>query len=133
MDRTLIINTVGIEFHTPNIEGGEFSYVSAAGSLKKLEKVLGKPVNHYKLDIRFHHQNISVLIETKQKYTKEDEEQLKEYVDEERALYPNNQIIAILANTTANDDIKVWKDEVSEKSFLKDEVILQDMNHCKCS
>ena len=41
MDRTAIINTVGIEFHTPNIEAGEYSYVQAAGSKENLIKALG--------------------------------------------------------------------------------------------
>lgn len=35
MDRTAMINTVGIEYHTSNIEGGEYSYVQEAGSRKK--------------------------------------------------------------------------------------------------
>ena len=29
MDRTSMINTVGIKYHTSNIEGGEYSYVQA--------------------------------------------------------------------------------------------------------
>ena len=129
MDRTKIINTIGIEYHSSNIEAGEFSYVAAAGSIKKLEKLLGKKPQHYKLDIRFHSENISILIETKQKFTKDDEAQLSEYVEEERALYPNNKIIAILANTTSNDDIMVWKDEISDDCILKDEIVLENMAH----
>ena len=38
MDRVTMINRVGTEFHTSNIEGGEFSYVKDAGSKEKLEK-----------------------------------------------------------------------------------------------
>lgn len=129
MDRTAIINKVGISYHKSNIEAGEFSYVSEAGSMKKLEKLLGKKPKHYKIDVRFEYQGVSVLIETKQKFVSEDEKQLADYVEEERALFPSNKIIAILANTTANDDIKVWKDAVNEESLLKDEVILQDIMH----
>jgi len=38
MNRTAIINTIGIEYHTPNIEAGEYSYVLEAGSKVELEK-----------------------------------------------------------------------------------------------
>ena len=35
MERTAIINTIGIGFHKSNIEEGEYSYVKAAGSKKR--------------------------------------------------------------------------------------------------
>ena len=53
MDRTAMINTVGIGFHTSNIEGGEYSYVKEAGSREELERKLARTVDHFKLDIRF--------------------------------------------------------------------------------
>ena len=42
MDRTAIINTIGIDYHTPNIEGGEYSYVQEAGSKESLIRALGR-------------------------------------------------------------------------------------------
>lgn len=65
MDRTAIINRVGIQYHTSNIEGGEYSYVQAAGSKERLAKALGRIPEHFKLDIRFEYKDIVVLVETK--------------------------------------------------------------------
>ena len=119
MDRTAIINRVGIDYHTPNIEGGEYSYVQEAGSKQNLEKAVGKPVSHYKLDIRFECNDVVVLVETKQNFTESDELQLAEYLQEERVLHYGKKIIAILANTK-NDRIKVWKSLVDDKHLLID-------------
>ena len=99
MNRTEIINTIGIEYHTTNIENGEYSYVQEAGSKGNLVKAVGYTPKHYKLDIRFESKNTVVLVETKQRFTEKDEEQLKEYLQEEKALHSNKRIIAILANT----------------------------------
>ena len=128
MDRTAMINCVGIQYHTPNIEGGEYSYVLEAGSKANLAKALGRIPEHFKLDIRFESDDVVVLIETKQIFSKKDEEQLAEYLSEERALHPNNKIIAILANTN-NDKIKVWKSFVDDDHILSDETVLDCMNH----
>lgn len=130
MDRTLIINTIGIEYHTPNIEGGEYSYVQEAGSKAKLEKAMGRKVKHYKLDIRFESDDVVVLVETKQNFTADDEKQLDEYLQEERALHYGKKIIAILANTN-NDKIKVWKSYINDESVLEDETVLDTMEHYK--
>lgn len=130
MDRTAIINTIGISYHTPNIEAGEYSYVQEAGSKANLEKAMGRTVSHYKLDIRFESDDIVVLVETKQNFVKSDEEQLDEYLQEERALHYGKKIIAILANTN-NNKIKVWKSFVDEKHVLKDETVLDTMEHYK--
>lgn len=86
MDRTAMINTIGIDYHTPNIEGGEYSYVQAAGSKDNLLKALGRNPEHFKLDIRFEYGDVVVLIETKQRFTKKDEKQLNDYLQEEIAL-----------------------------------------------
>mgnify|MGYP003571470944 CR=1 FL=1 len=51
MDRTAIINTIGINYHTANIENGEYSYVKAAGSKTKLGKLVRHTAAYYKLDI----------------------------------------------------------------------------------
>ena len=79
MDRTVIINTIGIEYHTPNVEKGEYSYVQAAGSRKKLKELLDRDFKHVNLDIRFQCNDVVVLVETKTAFVKEDENQLLEY------------------------------------------------------
>lgn len=102
MNRLDMIQTVGREFLVSNIENGEFSY----------QQVLNRTLSgHYKLDIRFVDEpnKLAVLIETKRRFNlTNDVEQLFSYVQLEKELNPNYNIIAILANT-ANDNIKVWK------------------------
>lgn len=128
MDRTAIINKIGIEYHTPNIEAGEYSYVAEAGSKASLERAMGRSVDHYKLDIRFESDDVVVLVETKQNFVKKDELQLAEYLQAERVLHYGKKIIAILANTN-NDKIKVWKSIVDNDHVLKDESVLDTMEH----
>lgn len=128
MDRTAMINTIGIDYHTPNIEDGEYSYVQAAGSKDNLLKALGRNPEHFKLDIRFEYGDVVVLIETKQRFTKKDEKQLNDYLQEEIALNYGKKIVAILANTK-NDKIKVWQSEIDEEHFLEDETVLDRMEH----
>ncbi len=123
-----MIDRIGKEYLTTNIEAGEYSYVQEAGSKEKLEKVVGHTVKHFKLDIRFESNNVAVLIETKQSFTKTDEKQLAEYVEEERALHKEMKIIAILANTN-NDKIKVWRYSVDDSHILKEENVLDAMEH----
>ena len=130
MDRTAIINRIGIEYHTPNIEGGEYSYVAEAGSKQALIIALGREPKHFKLDIRFESDDIVILVETKQRFTKNDEIQIKEYLDEERALHIGKKIICILANTK-DDKIKVWKQSIDNNGWLKNEVILETMDYYK--
>lgn len=67
MKRTEMINVVGNDFNTTNIEGGEYSYVKEAGSKDKLVAAVGHSLEHFKLDIRFEKEGVAVLIETKQK------------------------------------------------------------------
>lgn len=128
MNRYDMINQVGSEFHTSNIEAGEYSYVQMAGDKAKLEKAVGHSVKHFKVDIRFEYGGVVVLIETKQNFVKNDEKQLSEYVDEERALNKGIKIIAILANTN-NDKIKVWRSTIDDEHLLKNEVVLDTMEH----
>lgn len=128
MTRTEMILCIGKGFHTANIEGGEYSYVQEAGSRAKLEKAVGHPVEHFKLDIRFELNDVVVLIETKQSFVKKDELQLAEYVEEELALHNGKKIIAILANTN-NDEIKVWKSTVDDEHILTNETVLDRMEH----
>ena len=123
-----MIDRIGKEYRTTNIEAGEYSYVQEASSKEKLEKAVGHAVKHFKLDIRFENNSVAVLIETKQSFTKADEKQLAEYVEEERALHKGIKIIAILANTN-NDKIKVWRYSVDDSHLLKEETVLDAMEH----
>ena len=96
-----MIQTVGLDFLTSNIENGEFSYA----------QVLGRSLSgHFKLDIRFYDEEnkLAVLIETKAKFKESDEAQLFDYVALEKEYAQAKNIVAILANTS-NDKIKVWK------------------------
>lgn len=128
VNRHEMIERIGKEYLTTNIEAGEYSYVQEASSKEKLEKAVGHAVKHFKLDIRFESNNVAVLIETKQSFTKTDEKQLSEYVEEERALHKGMKIIAILANTN-NDKIKVWRYSVDDSHLLKEETVLDAMEH----
>ena len=129
MDRVSMVNRVGIQYLTSNIEGGEYSYIQEAGSKEKLIRVLGYEPNHFKLDIRFENDNdIVVLIETKQNFNDSDKNQLKQYLEEERALHHNKKIICILANTS-NDKIKVWKSVMDDEHLLENETVLDTMEH----
>lgn len=104
MIRADIISTVGRNYLTSNIENDEFSYIQVIDRKFKDER--------YKVDIRFYDEKskVAVLVETKQKFNlKEDKEQLFAYVELEKELSNKTKIIAILANTTSNDKIKVWK------------------------
>ena len=123
-----MIERIGKQYLTANIESGEYSYVQEAGSKSALEKAVGRPITHFKLDIRFEKGDIVVLVETKQSFKSTDEAQLAEYVEEERALHKNKKIICMLANTN-NDEIKVWKSFVDDKFVLSDESVLDTMEH----
>src|SRR5574344_1182477 len=101
MQRIDMIEAVGKKYLQSNIENGEFSY----------QKELFVPIKGHKfLDLRFVKENVSVLIETKQKFSEKDEIQLFQYIELEKKL-TNNKIIAILANTS-NDKIKVWQNGI---------------------
>lgn len=132
MDRTSIINCIGTKYHTSNIENGEYSYVKAAGSKKNLIKALGGHVpDHYRLDIRFEDDDTVILVETKQNhFTTADEDQLREYLLEERALHYGKKCICVLASIIHNT-IKVWKSAIDPDHLLSDETVLDNMAHYK--
>ncbi len=128
MKRVDIINRIGICYLTKNIERDEYSYAKEAGSVKMLTKVLGYKPEHYKLDIRFENdRKVVVLVETKT----EDNvgvDQLKDYLNEEKALHPNNKIICILINL--NDGaINVWKSSIDDNHLLVDEQAINTMDY----
>lgn len=122
------IATVGREYLTANIENDEFSYRKAFSAVsltfKPIKNSIGR--NYEKLDIRFVKDNVTLLIETKQNFTKADEEQLSAYVEYEKAL-TGNKTVAILANTT-NDIIKVWRGVVSDSDWMQKETALRTMD-----
>ena len=60
MKRTEMINVVGNDFNTTNIEGGEYSYVKEAGSKDKLVAAVGHSLEHFKLDIRFEKDGVAI-------------------------------------------------------------------------
>ena len=128
MIRADMISTVGRMYLTSNIENDEYSYPKAfaAASLtfSPIQNSAGRRFE--KLDIRFVKDNVSVLIETKQSFTKTDEEQLSAYVEYEKAL-TGNKTIAILANT-ADDAIKVWRGVVSDSDLMTAETVLRSMD-----
>ncbi|WP_297030898.1 class I SAM-dependent DNA methyltransferase [uncultured Eubacterium sp.] len=128
MTRHDMIERIGNAYMTSNIEDGEYSYIQEAGSRANLENALGRNISHFKLDIRFEKDDTVVLVETKQSFKKSDEDQLSEYLQQERVLHYGKKIIAILANTN-NDDIKVWKSAVDDEHILSNETVLDKMEH----
>ena len=130
MQRDDIVNKIGNKFRTSNIEGGEFSYVKTAGGKDKLEKVLKYKPKHFKVDIRFKDEEsgVVVLVETKANFVEADKEQLKQYVEEEKAVFGTKKVIAILANTD-NDECLIWKNNVSDDTLLKDEYVIDTIEH----
>ncbi len=128
MERTAIINKIGIQYHKSNIENGEYSYVKAAGSKKRLIELVGHNVKHYELDIRFESNEVVILVETKASFVKKDELQIKEYLEEEKAVHQNKKIICILANTN-DDKIKVWKSFIDEEHVIESETVIDSINH----
>ena len=130
MQRHDIVMRISSEYQASNIEGGEFSYVQAAGTKKKLVELLGYTPDHFKVDIRFENKErgVVVLVETKQEFVEEDKEQLRQYVDEEKILFKTKKIIAILANTK-NDKFKIWKNKISDETLLQNENVIDTMEY----
>ena len=127
MKRIDIVERIGKKYLVSNIEKGEFSYAKD-NKKAKLKKELGEEFNKFYIDRRFCKDDVVILVETKTKFTQKDEKQLKAYVEAEKALYHTQKIIAILANTT-DDKIKVWKNHINDECLLKNEVVLDTMEH----
>lgn len=128
MNRHDMIERIGKEYLTTNIEAGEYSYVKEAGSKAALEKAVGHPISHFELDLRFEYTDIVILVETKQNFKDSDAAQLKEYLECERALHKGKKCIGILANTN-NDKIRVYKSFIEVDHILPDETVLDRMMH----
>lgn len=122
MLRIDMINIIGKEFLTSNIENDEFSYPKEFKKLGKdfiPIKSIKDNRKYEKIDIRFVKGNVSVLIETKVDFEKDKtaEEQLSAYIKYEKQL-TGNRIVAILANTS-NDNIKVYRGIVSDNTLRR--------------
>ena len=121
-----MVQTVGQKYLTSNIEKGEFSYQQAFSAAHK--DFASVKIGTYKdLDIRFvdRDSRVAVLIETKQNFDKalrKAKEQLNAYMSYEKAL-TGYKLIGIIANTT-DDRIRVWRDCVSDETFLSDQQTL---------
>lgn len=131
MLRIDIINIIGKEFLTSNIENDEFSYPKEFKKLGKdfiPIKSIKDNRKYEKIDIRFVKGNVSVLIETKVDFEKDKtaEEQLSAYIKYEKQL-TGNRIVAILANTS-NDNIKVYRGIVSDNTLMPKETVLKDID-----
>jgi len=131
MRRTDIIETVGREFLTENIENGEFSYLKALKDIGKQMSdflISGASRKYQNIDLRFANDKITILIETKTKLIKSNEasdiEQLQQYVAYEKQL-TSNKVIAILS-ATQTDEIRVWFDDsgiIDDKHESRERVI----------
>lgn len=128
MKRSEIIQVIGKEYLTTNIENDEFSYDKAFKEVgKKLSDYYdrSKKLHHKFLDIRFEDDKLCILVETKPNFDKcnkiELYEQLESYVKYEAILSPAKKIVAIIANT--NDDrIKVFYDLNKLPSITENEI-----------
>lgn len=126
MIRNEIINTIGRQYLTTNIENDEYSYPKAYTAAHK-DFAAVKKGSHQTLDIRFvdKQARVAVLVETKQNFDsnyEKNKQQLDAYMTYERVL-TGYAIIGILANT--NDDrIRVWHGKVSDETFLSDQIAL---------
>ncbi|MEB2803556.1 N-6 DNA methylase [Campylobacter upsaliensis] len=127
MERIDIIERIGKKYLISNTEKGEFSYAHD-NKKAKLKKELGEEFNNFYVDMRFCKDDVVILVETKAKFTQKDEKQLKAYLEAEKALRHSQKIIAILANTDDNK-IKVWKNHINDECLLKNEVVLDTMEH----
>jgi len=133
MIRNEIINTIGRDYLTTNIENDEFSYQKAFTSAHKNFAEV-KIESYQNLDIRFvdNRSRVAVLVETKQNFDytnsawNKAKTQLDAYMTYERIL-TGYSIIGILANT-ADNRIRVWRDYVSEETFLANQQTLTSFN-----
>lgn len=128
MTRHQIVETVGANYLSSNIENEEFSYPQEYARVRKnFDSV---KVGRYKfLDIRFVDDaaRVAVLVETKPNICRNFEKnkmQLDAYMKYEREL-TGYSVIGILASTQSGDDrIRVWKTEVSDANFMDDQTSL---------
>lgn len=132
MNRIKIINIIGENYLTSNIENGEFSYPKAFKNMgipfTPIKNSKGRAFKN--IDIRFvnESENISILVETKSDFSiniESAKEQLSAYVSYEKIL-TGNKIIAILANTI-DDEVMIWKGTINNNNFLTNQIAIVSM------
>lgn len=122
MDKYAIINKIGGKYLKSNLEQlGEFSYK------RELQHNFPSNCKHYKVDLRFVKDNLSIIFELKgnsnRDFARNEIEQIETYKKLEKKL-TNNNIIAILYNID-NENMKVWKNE----SLLSNETTINSMDY----
>lgn len=132
MKRTEMINKIGIDYLTSNVENEEYNYPKAYKSQQlpfdSISSVSQKR-NYETVDLRFEHDGITVLIETKVDYRKNIDEykrQLAAYVEYEKKL-TGNKVIAMLANT-GSDNVYTWRGAISDEDFLGESFDVKSMS-----
>lgn len=132
MARIDIINRIGTEFLTSNIENGEFSYKKALSerhiNFDDIKITNSKGRTYQNLDLRFcdDKNKFVVLVETKQDFNDDFNsalDQLSAYVKYEKQL-TNYSILSILANTK-DESIVVWKNDPADDNRLTKEICLK--------
>lgn len=135
MARIDIVNRIGTEFLTSNIENGEFSYKKAFSerhiNFDDIKISNSKGRTYQNLDLRFcdDKNKLVILIETKQDFNDDFDsalDQLSAYAKYEKLL-TNYDILSILANTKDNS-IVVWKDDPADDNRLNKENILKSFS-----
>lgn len=132
MARIDIINRIGTDFLTSNIENGEFSYKKAFSeryvNFDDIKITNSKGRTYQNLDIRFcdDKNKFVILVETKQDFYDDFDsalDQLSAYVKYEKQL-TNYTILSILANTK-DESIVVWKNDPADDNRLTKEICLK--------
>lgn len=128
MTRHEIIDVVGPEYLSSNVENEEFSYLKEYNRCHKDFNSV-KVGRHQVLDLRFVDEasRVAVLVETKPNIGnafENNKKQLDAYMKYEGEL-TGFSIIGILASTQVGDNrIRVWKNRVSDENFLGSQTAL---------
>lgn len=128
------------KYHKANHEEDGWNYLPQINEMVKEGKLTKEKLEsfrnrftgalNHKLDLRFTDGYVSVLVEVKRDFDScwnEAVEQLKNYVEQEKLITNNDQIIAILANEN-NQRIVVWKGAVQPSCCLKGETYLRSFS-----
>lgn len=131
MKRTEMVNKVGLEYLTSNVENEEYSFPKAYKEQQLIFQSISNATQkrrYEKVDLRFECDGITVLIETKVDYRKnieENKKQLAAYVEYERNL-TGNKVVAVLANTS-NDYACTWRGAVSDEDCIGEDTGIRSM------
>lgn len=113
MKRTEMVNRVGVEYLTSNVENEEYSYPKAFKEkslpFTAITNSTGKR-RYEKLDLRFECDGMTVLIETKSDYTRQEEE-IKAKREKRRPLllphFTNHQLRHTFCSRLCEQDVNV--------------------------